>query len=137
MKPASPAPVRSQRPAARSGAHPAEPDEPVEQGPAERPGDVVALLAPVDAAADGDRARDVDPEVAQRRPPVFGEHEPDGVEHPAGRARPAHLELCAVVDVLRSDFPDAALAMPYAELRQRDLGGLQASRLLSLPVALA
>jgi cytochrome P450 len=52
-------------------------------------------------------------------------------------AQLAHLELCAVVDVLRSDFPDAALAVPFAELRQTDLGGIQASRLTALPVTLA
>lgn len=51
-------------------------------------------------------------------------------------ARLAHLELCALVDVLRADFPDAALATPFAELRQADLGGIQASRLTALPVAL-
>lgn len=51
-------------------------------------------------------------------------------------AQLAHLELCAVIDVLRSDFPDAALAVPFAELRQADLGGLQASRLTALPVTL-
>jgi cytochrome P450 len=52
-------------------------------------------------------------------------------------AQLAHLEMCAVVDVLRADFPDAALAVPFAELRQADLGGIQASRLTSLPVTLA
>ncbi len=51
-------------------------------------------------------------------------------------AQLAHLELCAVVDVLRSDFPAAQLAVPFAELRQRDLGGLQASRIVSLPMNL-
>ena len=48
----------------------------------------------------------------------------------------AHLELCAVVDVLRSDFPDAALAVPFDDLRQADLGGIQASRLTALPITL-
>lgn len=52
-------------------------------------------------------------------------------------AQLAHLELCALVDVLRADFPDAALAVPFTELRQADLGGLQASRLATLPVTLS
>ncbi|MCG5220209.1 cytochrome P450 [Streptosporangium sp. KLBMP 9127] len=48
----------------------------------------------------------------------------------------AQLELRAIVEVLRTDFPDARLAVPYAELRQRDLGGIQGSRLTALPVRL-
>jgi cytochrome P450 len=52
-------------------------------------------------------------------------------------AQLAHLEMCAVVEVLRADFPAAALAVPFADLRQADLGGIQASRLTALPVMLA
>ncbi len=48
----------------------------------------------------------------------------------------AHLELRAVADVLRTDFPDARLAVPFEDLRQIDLGGIQASRLTALPVVL-
>ncbi|SEG97821.1 Cytochrome P450 [Nonomuraea solani] len=51
-------------------------------------------------------------------------------------AQLAQLELGAVVRVLRSDFPSARLAVPYAELRQADLGGIQGSRLVALPVVL-
>ncbi|MEV2265857.1 cytochrome P450 family protein [Nonomuraea africana] len=48
----------------------------------------------------------------------------------------AQLELRAVVEVLRTDFPGARLAVPYTELRQTDLGGIQGSRLTALPVRL-
>jgi cytochrome P450 len=48
----------------------------------------------------------------------------------------AQLELQAIVDVLETDFPTARLAVPYAELRQTDLGGIQGSRLTALPVRL-
>ncbi|GAA5092597.1 cytochrome P450 [Nocardia iowensis] len=51
-------------------------------------------------------------------------------------AQLAQLELTAVVDVLRTDFPDARLAVPFTELRQTDLGGIQGRRLLTLPVRL-
>jgi cytochrome P450 len=51
-------------------------------------------------------------------------------------AQLAHLELCAVVDVLRADYPDAVLAVPFTDLRQSDLGGIQASRMIALPVTL-
>ncbi|MEU7984846.1 cytochrome P450 [Streptosporangium canum] len=51
-------------------------------------------------------------------------------------AQLAQLELSAVVEVLRADFPDARLAVPFAELRQTDLGGIQGSRLTTLPVKL-
>lgn len=40
------------------------------------------------------------------------------------------------MEVLRADFPDACLAVPFAELRQTDLGGIQGSRLTTLPVKL-
>lgn len=48
----------------------------------------------------------------------------------------ARLELRAIVEVLRSDLPGARLAVPFAELRQTDLGGIQGSRLTALPVNL-
>ncbi|WP_158884536.1 cytochrome P450 [Amycolatopsis anabasis] len=51
-------------------------------------------------------------------------------------ARLAQLELRAAVDVLRAEFPGARLAVPFAELRQADLGGNQGSRLTALPVRL-
>ncbi|MER5321028.1 cytochrome P450 [Streptosporangium roseum] len=51
-------------------------------------------------------------------------------------AQLAQLELSAVVKVLRADFPGARLAVPFAELRQTDLGGIQGSRLTALPVKL-
>ncbi|MDC7339977.1 cytochrome P450 family protein [Streptomyces lydicus] len=51
-------------------------------------------------------------------------------------ARLAQLELRAVATVLRTDFPDACLAIPFTELRQATLGGLQGSRLTALPVTL-
>ncbi|RKS06359.1 cytochrome P450 [Nocardiopsis sp. Huas11] len=51
-------------------------------------------------------------------------------------AQLAQLELSAVVEVLRADFPHACLAVPFARLRQRDLGGVQGSRLTALPVRL-
>jgi cytochrome P450 len=49
-------------------------------------------------------------------------------------AQLAQLELQAVVDVMDSDFPHARLAVPYDELQQTDLGGIQGSRLTALPV---
>ena len=51
-------------------------------------------------------------------------------------AQLAQLELRAVANVLRADFPDARLAVPFAELRQTTLGGIQGNRLVSLPVEL-
>lgn len=51
-------------------------------------------------------------------------------------AQLAQLELRTVVEVLRADFPDAALAVPFAELRLADIGGNQGSRLTALPVRL-
>ncbi|MEU9126025.1 cytochrome P450 [Streptomyces sp. NPDC048506] len=48
----------------------------------------------------------------------------------------AHLELRAVVTVLRTDFPHARLTIPFTELQQTSIGGLQGSRLTTLPVAL-
>ncbi|GAA3517398.1 cytochrome P450 [Streptosporangium album] len=51
-------------------------------------------------------------------------------------AQLAQLELGAIVEVLRTDFPDARLTVPSAELRQIDIGGIQGSRLTALPVAL-
>ncbi|MEV6910700.1 cytochrome P450 [Amycolatopsis sp. NPDC051071] len=51
-------------------------------------------------------------------------------------AQLAQLELRAAAAVLRTDFPRARLAMPYAELRQSFLGGIQGTRLTSLPVRL-
>ncbi|MGW7019200.1 cytochrome P450 [Streptomyces decoyicus] len=51
-------------------------------------------------------------------------------------AQLARLELRAVVTVLRTDFPEARLAVPSGELRQATIGGLQGSRLTALPVAL-
>jgi cytochrome P450 len=50
-------------------------------------------------------------------------------------AQLAQLELRAVADVLAADFPDARLAVPYAELRRADRG-MQGSRLVELPVVL-
>ncbi|MFB4286006.1 cytochrome P450 [Nonomuraea sp. ATR24] len=49
-------------------------------------------------------------------------------------AQLARLELRALVEVLRTDFPRARLAVPYAELRQTDFGGIQGSRLTALPM---
>ncbi|WP_030981383.1 cytochrome P450 [Streptomyces sp. NRRL S-1813] len=51
-------------------------------------------------------------------------------------AQLARLELRAVVTVLRTGFPEARLAVPFGELRQATIGGLQGSRLTALPVAL-
>lgn len=62
---------------------------------------------------------------------VFGA----GPHHCTG-ARLARLELGAVVRVLRADFPDARLAVPFADLRQAGPGGVQGSRLTALPVRL-
>ena len=51
-------------------------------------------------------------------------------------ARLALGELCAVVEVFRSRFPGARLAVPFAELRQVGRGGIDGSRLTGLPVNL-
>ncbi|WP_206740160.1 cytochrome P450 [Streptomyces lydicus] len=51
-------------------------------------------------------------------------------------AQLAHLELRAVAAVLRTDFPDARLTVPFTDLRLTGIGGLQGSRLTALPVAL-
>ncbi|WP_340687772.1 cytochrome P450 [Amycolatopsis coloradensis] len=51
-------------------------------------------------------------------------------------AQLAQLELRAVATVLRTEFPEARLAVPYGELRQTFLGGIQGTRLTSLPVVL-
>jgi cytochrome P450 len=51
-------------------------------------------------------------------------------------AQLAQLELRAAATVLRTEFPRARLAVPYAELRQTFLGGIQGTRLTSLPVLL-
>ncbi|TQM14000.1 cytochrome P450 [Pseudonocardia kunmingensis] len=50
-------------------------------------------------------------------------------------AQLAQLELRAVAEVLAADFPDARLAVPYADLRRTDRG-MQGSRLITLPVLL-
>ncbi|QYN40665.1 cytochrome P450 [Pseudonocardia sp. DSM 110487] len=50
-------------------------------------------------------------------------------------AQLAQLELHAVAGVLAADFPEARLAVPYAELRRVDRG-MQGSRLVELPVLL-
>ena len=51
-------------------------------------------------------------------------------------AQLAALELRAVAEVVRTDFPDARLAVPRAELRVVCPGGIGGSRLAALPVAL-
>lgn len=51
-------------------------------------------------------------------------------------AQLAQLELRAVATVLRTDFPGARLAIPFTDLRQTSLGGIQGTRLTALPVAL-
>jgi cytochrome P450 len=50
-------------------------------------------------------------------------------------AQLAQLELRAVAEVLAADFPDARLAVPYADLRRTDRG-MQGSKLVTLPVLL-
>ena len=51
-------------------------------------------------------------------------------------AQLAVLELRAVGEVIRADFPDARLAVPRGELRVVCPGGLGGSRLAALPVVL-
>jgi cytochrome P450 len=46
----------------------------------------------------------------------------------------ARTELAAAVDVLVADFPHARLAVPAADLRRVDPGGVGGSRLAALPV---
>jgi cytochrome P450 len=48
----------------------------------------------------------------------------------------AALELRAVAEVVRADFPGARLAVPRASLRQTEPGGIGGSRLVALPVDL-
>jgi cytochrome P450 len=52
-------------------------------------------------------------------------------------AQLAALELQAVGAVVRSEFPDARLAVPRSALRQVSFGGIGGSRLVTLPVVLA
>ena len=49
-------------------------------------------------------------------------------------ARLAQLELTVLAQALAEEFPRARLAVPYSELRQTDIGGIQGSRVTSLPV---
>ena len=51
-------------------------------------------------------------------------------------AQLAQLELRAVVEVLRADFPAARLAVPYEQLRRTDFGGTMGHRVVALPVSL-
>lgn len=51
-------------------------------------------------------------------------------------AQLAALELRAVVEVVRTDFPDARLAVPRSELQVLCPGGIGGSRLVALPVQL-
>ena len=51
-------------------------------------------------------------------------------------AQPAALELQAVGAVVRSEFPDARLAVSRSALRQVSFGGIGGSRLVALPVVL-
>lgn len=51
-------------------------------------------------------------------------------------AQLAQLELRALVEVLRTDYPHARLGVPFHDLEERSLGGIMGSRLLSLPVSL-
>ncbi|GAA4909087.1 hypothetical protein GCM10023204_13070 [Actinomycetospora succinea] len=46
----------------------------------------------------------------------------------------ARAELAAAVEVLVADFPHARLAVPAADLRRVDPGGVEGSRLAALPV---
>ncbi|GAB2809617.1 cytochrome P450 [Streptomyces daliensis] len=51
-------------------------------------------------------------------------------------AQLAQLELRAVAEVLRADFPHARLTVPFDRLQQATIGGLQGSRLTSLRLTL-
>lgn len=48
----------------------------------------------------------------------------------------AALELLALAEVVRTEFPDARLAVPYADLRQVSFGGAGGTALAALPVVL-
>ena len=56
--------------------------------------------------------------------------------HYCAGAQLAALELRAVVEVVRADFPDARLAVPRSALRVVCPGGIGGSRLAALPVVL-
>lgn len=56
--------------------------------------------------------------------------------HYCSGAQLAQLELRALVEVIRTDHPQARLAVPYGSLRRAAPGGIMGSRLLSLPVLL-
>ncbi|MGC4942521.1 cytochrome P450 [Kribbella sp. DT2] len=49
-------------------------------------------------------------------------------------AQLAHLELTVVLDVLRTNHPNARLAIPFEQLRQFTPGGNTGNRLASLPI---
>lgn len=51
-------------------------------------------------------------------------------------AQLAQLELRAVVEVLRADFPAARLAVPYDQLRRTAFGDTMGHRVVALPVSL-
>lgn len=51
-------------------------------------------------------------------------------------AQLALVELTALVEVMRTNFPQARLAVPYAELRRADRPGTIGGRLVELPVLL-
>ena len=51
-------------------------------------------------------------------------------------AQLALVELTALVEVLRADFPAARLAVPYPELRRADRPGIIGGRIVELPVKL-
>jgi cytochrome P450 len=55
--------------------------------------------------------------------------------HFCAGAQLAQVELATVVEVLRTDFPQARLTVPFTELEQHD-GGFSGSRLTALPVQL-
>jgi cytochrome P450 len=48
----------------------------------------------------------------------------------------ARLELRVLVEVLREDFPDARLDVPFADLRQARPAGLTGARLTARPACL-
>ena len=60
-----------------------------------------------------------------------------GGPHVCIGAHLARLELVAAVRVLRAEYPDARLAVPYDDLRARRRAGTDGSRLDALPVVLA
>ncbi|GAA0590365.1 cytochrome P450 [Kutzneria viridogrisea] len=59
-----------------------------------------------------------------------------GGPHYCVGAQLALAELGAVLHVLRTEFPRARLAVPFEDLREVHLGGIQGSRLTALPVTL-